>query len=298
MRPLFWKRLLKGQHSDEQKFFWDEVEEPKLPVKQVVSLFAQRERTKKPKTDAKDSEERSTSSGGKVPRATFSALDGKRAQAVGITQGSCKASLPEIRDAILNMDASLCSLESIRSIYYIRASPEELEAIRSHLQGPQSQSVPLERADQFLYDLAEIPFFTLRIDCWLFREQFAELMFDLHNQIGDQTMAIDAVQESLGLRRALGALLAVGNYLNGGTKRGQADGFDLEILPKIQDVKTTDNKSTLMDWLVSFYCDQLDPEAGQLESPFPLPGEFWSRVPWSRSSAVLIHPPLAPALLW
>ena len=32
----------------------------------------------------------------------------------------------------------------------------------------------------------------------------------------------------------LGLLLAVGNYLNGGTQRGQADGFDLSELDKLQ----------------------------------------------------------------
>ena len=34
------------------------------------------------------------------------------------------------------------------------------------------------------------------------------------------------------------SVLSFGNYMNGGTQRGQADGFDLAILPKLKDVKS------------------------------------------------------------
>lgn len=41
------------------------------------------------------------------------------------------------------------------------------------------------------------------------------------------------------MREVLGLVLAFGNYMNGGSRnRGQADGFDLEILPKLKDVKS------------------------------------------------------------
>ena len=33
-------------------------------------------------------------------------------------------------------------------------------------------------------------------------------------------------------------ILSFGNYMNGGTQRGQADGFDLGILAKLRDVKS------------------------------------------------------------
>ena len=40
------------------------------------------------------------------------------------------------------------------------------------------------------------------------------------------------------MENILGLLLAYGNYMNGGTARGQADGFGLEILTKLKDVKS------------------------------------------------------------
>lgn len=40
--------------------------------------------------------------------------------------------------------------------------------------------------------------------------------------------------------KILGLVLVFGNYMNGGNRtRGQADGFTLDILPKLKDVKTS-----------------------------------------------------------
>jgi hypothetical protein len=44
----------------------------------------------------------------------------------------------------------------------------------------------------------------------------------------------------------------MGNRMNGGNHvRGQADGFDLEILAKLKDVKSADMSITLLHYLVS-----------------------------------------------
>ncbi len=45
----------------------------------------------------------------------------------------------------------------------------------------------------------------------------------------------------------MGVILACGNYMNGGNvQRGQADGFAIDILPKLKDVKSKDNSITLL----------------------------------------------------
>lgn len=50
----------------------------------------------------------------------------------------------------------------------------------------------------------------------------------------------------------MGLVLALGNHMNGGNRtRGQADGFGLEILPKLKDVKSRVRPRTLWD---SFPC--------------------------------------------
>lgn len=49
--------------------------------------------------------------------------------------------------------------------------------------------------------------------------------------------------------QVLGLVLAFGNYMNGGNKtRGQADGFGLDILPKLKDVKSSVSISGKWMW--------------------------------------------------
>jgi len=50
----------------------------------------------------------------------------------------------------------------------------------------------------------------------------------------------------------LSMTLAVGNYLNGGTPKGQADGFEIEVLfdGKIADVKGSDGKTSLLKYII------------------------------------------------
>ena len=57
----------------------------------------------------------------------------------------------------------------------------------------------------------------------------------------------------------LGLVLAFGNYMNGGNvARGQADGFELDILPKLKDVKCKDNSTNLLNYLVTIYIEKFD----------------------------------------
>lgn len=57
----------------------------------------------------------------------------------------------------------------------------------------------------------------------------------------------------------LGLVLAFGNYMNGGNvARGQADGFELDILPKLKDVKCKDNSTNLLHYLVTIYIKTFD----------------------------------------
>lgn len=51
------------------------------------------------------------------------------------------------------------------------------------------------------------------------------------------------------LKQVFGIILKLGNVMNGGNRtRGQADGFGLEILAKLKDVKSKDNQ-------VSYFCN-------------------------------------------
>eukprot|EP01036_Dinobryon_divergens_P010219 gene10219-13691_t len=53
-------------------------------------------------------------------------------------------------------------------------------------------------------------------------------------------------------------VLAIGNYLNGGSPRGGVYGFKLEGLLKLATVKSVDNKQSLMNFL-AYHCEKYEP---------------------------------------
>ncbi|KAG9341829.1 hypothetical protein JZ751_018551, partial [Albula glossodonta] len=72
--------------------------------------------------------------------------------------------------------------------------------------------------------------------------------------------------------QVLGLVLAFGNFMNGGNRsRGQADGFALDILPKLKDVKSSDNMHSLLSYIVSYYLKHFDEDAGKDTCVYPLP---------------------------
>lgn len=76
------------------------------------------------------------------------------------------------------------------------------------------------------------------------------------------------------LKAVLSYVLAFGNFMNAGTSRGQADGFHLEILPRLRDVKTKDNSSNLLAFLVQTCFKELVLPAAEDNKkicPVPLP---------------------------
>ncbi len=57
---------------------------------------------------------------------------------------------------------------------------------------------------------------------------------------------LKALQSSQAVLQVLGLVLAFGNIMNGGNRsRGQADGFTLDILPKLKDVKSSVSKNEI-----------------------------------------------------
>lgn len=60
--------------------------------------------------------------------------------------------------------------------------------------------------------------------------------------------------------------------MNGGNRdRGQADGFGLEILPKLRDVKSNDNSTSLLEFVVRAYIKECYQEVSSMETvAFPL----------------------------
>lgn len=60
--------------------------------------------------------------------------------------------------------------------------------------------------------------------------------------------------------RVLGLIRSLGNYMNyGNFTRGNANGYELELLSKLGDTHSNDKKATLLSVVAKLYIDQFDP---------------------------------------
>lgn len=131
--------------------------------------------------------------------------------------------------------------------------------------------IPLDKPELFLKRLSSIKHFSERIACLVFQSEFHDAIFLVSSKLTNLSTTSDYLRNSQSLKKVIALILTLGNYMNGGNRvRGQADGFGLEILGKLKDVKSKVPGVTLLHYLVKARLAQ-EPEEINLEEFWPLP---------------------------
>ncbi|XP_075974205.1 formin protein cappuccino isoform X2 [Anticarsia gemmatalis] len=273
MKPLYWTRILavppqptnQGEVlASNLKPLWLEIEETKLDnIDEFTDLFS-RQVVKAPVKKKVEV---------KTKIQPIKILDSKRSQNVGILAQSLHVEFSEIENAIYNFDTSVVSLEALQQIYELRATEEELAMIKDHLQ--HKPDVPLDRPEAFLHDLSGIPNFAERISCFMFQAEFEDAVSTTMHKLDNLKHTCEFLMTSEPLKKLFAIILTLGNYMNGGNgQRGQADGFGLEILSKLKDVKSKQSTVTLLHFIVRTYTRACGGAlAGSCALPVPEPGD-------------------------
>ena len=76
--------------------------------------------------------------------------------------------------------------------------------------------------------------------------------------------------KSASFQTFLRLLLHYGNILNGGSARGNAKGFDLEILPRLTDLRDNSGHGNLMDFLIESLITQPTTQQDTVDLPLTL----------------------------
>ncbi|KAG7466373.1 hypothetical protein MATL_G00163900 [Megalops atlanticus] len=266
MKPLYWTRIQIQDNNNNT--LWGSLEEPDIVnTKEFEDLFSKAtpQPKKKPLSDTYEKKAKA--------KKIIKLLDGKRSQAVGILISSLHLEMKDIQQAVLTVDNSVVDLETIEALYENRAQNDELEKIKKHYENSKEDEVKLlDKPEQFLYELSQIPDFSGRAHCIIFQSVFFDGMSSVRRKVEIISRVCKGLLERSSVRDVMGLVLAFGNYMNGGNRtRGQADGFGLEILPKLKDVKSRDNRISLVDYVVLYYLRNFDEHAGTDKSVFPLP---------------------------
>ncbi|XP_068632499.1 uncharacterized protein [Battus philenor] len=274
MKPLYWTRILAtpvqpiyqgDSEATKLKPLWLEIEEASLDnIDEFTDLFS-RQVIKAP---AKKKVEL------KAKIQPVKLLDSKRSQNVGILAQSLHVEFSEIENAIYNFDTSVVSLEALQQIYDLRASEEELSQIKDHLKN--RPDIPLDKPEAFLHDLSGIPNFAERISCFMFQAEFEDAVNTTMHKLDNLKHTCEFLITNEALKQLFSIILTLGNYMNGGNcQRGQADGFGLEILAKLKDVKSKRSQVTLLHFIVRTY---MSARGGALAAactlPVPEPGDM------------------------
>ncbi|XP_015451299.1 LOW QUALITY PROTEIN: formin-1 [Pteropus alecto] len=269
MKPLYWTRIqISDKSQSTTPTLWDSLEEPDIRDPSEFEYLFSKDTTQQKKKPLSETYEKKS----KVKK-IIKLLDGKRSQTVGILISSLHLEMKDIQQAIFNVDDSVVDLETLAALYENRAQEEELVKIRKYYETSKEEELKLlDKPEQFLHELAQIPNFAERAQCIIFRSVFSEGITSLHRKVEIITRASKGLLHMKSVKDILALILAFGNYMNGGNRtRGQADGYSLEILPKLKDVKSRDNGINLVDYVVKYYLRYYDQEAGTEKSIFPLP---------------------------
>jgi hypothetical protein len=261
VKTVFWKRLLVNElaHQHAQapplaadapkeegpvKFVWDDVEEVPVVGAEIEKMFAAAAApVAKPAAAAP-----SASAGGSakpVEEPKVRLLDDKRFMHISIMLKKLPP-LETVMKAIRTLDANQ-TIDQVNTMISALPTADEISSVV----GTGLSESELEKPEQWVLACARLPQLHTRLDCWAFKLQFDELLSDMERPLHAIIEGIKCLRTSVGFRRMLGAILSAGNYLNGGSARGQADGFDISFLSVIDNTKDNEGKT------LAHFCVQL-----------------------------------------
>jgi hypothetical protein len=140
-------------------------------------------------------------------------------------------------------------LDNLNCLKKILPDKNELTEIQEYLKENPDLS-QLAREDQFIKLLIDIPFYELKINLMLFEDEFNESFakFEIPFKIYASCSQVLLTNESL--KSFLAIVLASGNFINANSYNGNAAGFKMNILTKLNEVKTNTASISLLHVLV------------------------------------------------
>ncbi|XP_051122264.1 formin-like protein 4 [Andrographis paniculata] len=238
LKPLHWDKVNTNlQHS----MVWDKIDKGsfRFDGDLMEALFGYVATNKKsPRSESKNL-------GQDKPQSQIFILDTRKSQNTAIVLKSLGVGRQEIVDALI--DGHGLSSESLEKLTRITPTDEEISQILAFNGDP----TKLADAESFLYSLLNaVPSAFPRFNAMLFR-----LNHDMEiSSIKESLQSLESACNELRTRglflKLLEAVLKAGNRLNAGTARGNAQAFNLTALTKLSDVKSSDGKTTLLQFVV------------------------------------------------
>lgn len=229
---------------------WEKIkdEEVPLPLDEIEEIFAAKQVKDIKKAAEEAEEEGEEGEGGTRKKKVVILLSANRSQTIGVLLSHLKMPHDEFRKAITSLDVTKLQPNFVSQLLRLLPSDQEVASLQSYT-GPKED---LGAAELFFFELLCIPRLKPRLQCFVFILEFNARLHDLSENVEVLSYALHDIKRCDKLIKVIEIVLALGNYLNGQGPKGGAWGFKLEFLTKLADTKTSDNKSTLLHYLVSY----------------------------------------------
>mmetsp|Transcript_15767 Transcript_15767/g.49378 ORF Transcript_15767/g.49378 Transcript_15767/m.49378 type:complete len:450 (-) Transcript_15767:19-1368(-) len=212
-------------------FSWDEVE----------STFAIK------KVKAKDL---SAKAGADDGSALVNLIDGKTSQNLQVWLSQYKdVPMSKIVSALLKLDEKAFQAAQIKTLIATLPGKDNTHAVNDYLKDG-GDKARLGNAEVFTIELQRVPSVELYLEAFLFYLDFESAKADIRPSIVSVRNASRQVFASKRWTKLIQLILHLGNFINGNSIRGDTPGFQLSSVLKLQDTKSTDNKMSLLDYLV------------------------------------------------
>lgn len=239
-----WKAIVPQKMSE--KAFWVKCQEEKLAADDIFASLATKFSSKPIKKEEKDSTDKPVSTKKNV--IDLRVLDGKTAQNLSIIlSGSLKhLSHSQIKTSLLKCDTDVLSTNVLQQLIQLLPTADQLKK----LQEVKKTGAELSMAEDFAATLGEIKRLGPRLHSLHFKLSLPDMIQDVKPDIVAGTAACEEVKNSKKFSKVLELILLFGNYLNSGSKNGEAYGFEIGYLTKLTNTKDYENKQTLLHFIV------------------------------------------------
>ncbi|KAL3654144.1 hypothetical protein CASFOL_003825 [Castilleja foliolosa] len=241
LKPLHWDKV--NPNAVEHSMVWDKIDKGsfKFDGDLMEALFGYVATNRKsPQIDNRSSGPQSP----KPPSQIF-ILDTRKSQNIAIVLKSLGITRKEIIDALI--DGQGLNVDIVEKLTKIAPSDEESSQITAFKGDP----TRLADAESFLYHLLKsVPSAFTRFNSMLFRSNYDSEVLSIKQSLQSLELACNELRTRGLFLKLLEAVLKAGNRLNAGTSRGNAQAFNLTALRKLSDVKSSDGKTTLLQFVV------------------------------------------------
>ena len=243
MKSLNWTKIAPNQIKNT---IWEKIDDSKVKfnIENFVSEFSQKKII--PKKPSQKTEQK------KIQKQCFSQPD--RQRNVNIVLNKLHLEAIEISDALIEFDLNLLTPNTCDLLLPIVPTENEFNIISNETQNLEEDQ--FDSCDLFIILIGSIVGYKERLQSILFKSYYKEKSIEILKLIDYFFNGFDFILTNEHLKKILEVILAHGNYLNGITMRGGAFGFNLDSLSKIEDMKSKDNKLTLLEYIIHYIIDE------------------------------------------